>query len=140
MQRLTQLLEDWTVRFQAGGTTLSMLFLAKAMLHSEIDIEEAAKYIRRAKHVIEDLPEQHVLSRVMLLEGDMYIGRDPKKAATCLIKCVNFCEKNAIFYSGEEHYEVLQEMRTCLLTAYYKLAMLERANEDEQPTVVGYLQ
>lgn len=67
MQRLCDLLEDWVVRFQPGGVILSMLFLAKALLHSEIDIEDAAKYIRKAKHVIEDLPDQHFLSRVMLL-------------------------------------------------------------------------
>lgn len=140
MQRLCDLLEDWTVKFQAGGTTLAMLFLTKALIHSEIDIEEAAKYVRRSKHVLEDMPNQHFISRIMLLEGDMYIGRDPKKAAACLIKCVTFCEKNAIYYFGEENYDVLQEMRTCLLTAYYKLAMLERANDDEQQTVIGYLQ
>ena len=34
MQRLCDMLEDWTVRFQAGGTPLSMLFLAKALLIS----------------------------------------------------------------------------------------------------------
>lgn len=70
----------------------------------------------------------------------MYIGKDPKKAATCFVKCVGFCEKNAVFYSREEHTQILEEMRACLLTAYYKLAMLERANDDEQPTVMGYLQ
>lgn len=44
-----------------------------------------------------------------------------------------------MFYSKQEHNQIREDIRTCLLMANYKLAQLERATDDEPQVVMRYL-
>lgn len=139
MGRLIEILESWVSKYCAGDLVISMVFLARGMLVAESSIQQAARFIRKAKYVIEDSPNNYFLSRVLLVEGDIYMHYDTKRAVSCYESCVEFCEKNAIYFSSEESADILESMKSSLLVSYYKLAMIERANDDSHVVILKYL-
>lgn len=91
MARLIEILEEWVNKYHAGDLVISMVFLARAMLVAESSMPQAARYLKKAKYIIEDSPNNYFLSRVMLVEGDIYLRCDTKRAIGCYESCVEFC-------------------------------------------------
>lgn len=92
LEDYVDVLESWVSRFRAGNLITSMMFLGKALLYVEADPDEAEQMFKKAKIIVEDTDDVHFLSRILLLEGDSLMARDPKKSANCLINCITFCQ------------------------------------------------
>lgn len=91
MGRLIEVLEGWVNKYHAGDLVISMVFLSRAMLVADSSLPQAVRYIKKAKYVIEDSPNNYFLSRVLLVEGDIFLHCDARRAITSYESCVEFC-------------------------------------------------